>query len=117
MADDVVIFQKEDLPNLAFPAMEQIRRQGKLCDVTIKVKSAVVYSVQFDNKNTKYSEKLDLHYLCFSHLAFHKHVNRSSTLGPGYKFGYNEQFPFQKNFIRYKRERVYSSAKFIPFTC
>ena len=37
MADDVVIFMKEDLPNLAFPAMEQIRRQGKLCDVTIKV--------------------------------------------------------------------------------
>ena len=50
MADDVVIFQKEDLPNLAFPAMEQIRRQGKLCDVTIKVKSAVVYSMQMDNK-------------------------------------------------------------------
>ncbi|XP_064644346.1 kelch-like protein 18 [Lineus longissimus] len=37
MAEDVVVFEKKDLPNVAFPAMEAIRRQGKLCDVTLKV--------------------------------------------------------------------------------
>lgn len=39
MADpeDNFVFVKENLPNVAFPAMEQIRRQGKLCDITIKV--------------------------------------------------------------------------------
>ena len=37
MADDVVVFQKADLPLTAFPAMEEIRRQGKLCDVTLRV--------------------------------------------------------------------------------
>lgn len=30
-------FQKPDLPILAFPVLEDIRRQGKLCDVTLKV--------------------------------------------------------------------------------
>ena len=37
MADDVKIFHKEDLPLLAFPVLEDIRRQGKLCDVKLKV--------------------------------------------------------------------------------
>ena len=37
MADDVKIFHKEDLPLCAFPVLEDIRRQGKLCDVTLKV--------------------------------------------------------------------------------
>lgn len=35
--DSVVRFLKEDLPKCAFPIFEDIRRQGKLCDVTLKV--------------------------------------------------------------------------------
>lgn len=35
--DSVVRFLKEDLPKCAFPMFEDIRRQGKLCDVTLKV--------------------------------------------------------------------------------
>lgn len=38
MADDVVVFVKADLPMSAFPMMEEIRRKGKLCDVTLKVR-------------------------------------------------------------------------------
>ncbi|XP_074652354.1 kelch-like protein 18 [Tubulanus polymorphus] len=37
MADDVVVFTMDDLPRLAFPMMESIRREGKLCDVTLRV--------------------------------------------------------------------------------
>ena len=48
MADDVVVFYKSDLPNLAFPMMEDIRRRGKLCDVTLKVLRINVYD---KNKN------------------------------------------------------------------
>ncbi|ESP02986.1 hypothetical protein LOTGIDRAFT_177864 [Lottia gigantea] len=33
MADDVVVFKREDLPSTAFPVIADIRRQGKLCDV------------------------------------------------------------------------------------
>ena len=35
--DGVVIFEKEDFPCEGFAAMEEIRRRGKLCDVTLKV--------------------------------------------------------------------------------
>jgi hypothetical protein len=38
MADDIVTFTNKDLPVLAFPQMEDIRRRGKLCDVTLKVR-------------------------------------------------------------------------------
>ncbi|XP_002734469.1 kelch-like protein 18 [Saccoglossus kowalevskii] len=37
MLDDIVVFQKNDLPSQGYPVMESIRRQGKLCDVTLKV--------------------------------------------------------------------------------
>lgn len=37
MAEDVVVFHKDDLPKTAFPVFESIRRLGKLCDVTLKV--------------------------------------------------------------------------------
>ncbi|XP_041372118.1 kelch-like protein 18 [Gigantopelta aegis] len=37
MADDRVVFCKEDLPIAAFPIIVDIRKQGKLCDVTLKV--------------------------------------------------------------------------------
>ena len=37
MAGDVVVFQKSDMFTEAFPVMEDIRRKGKLCDVTLKV--------------------------------------------------------------------------------
>lgn len=33
-----VIFKQEDLFAESFPLMKEIRRQGKLCDVTLKVK-------------------------------------------------------------------------------
>ena len=32
-----VVFQQSDLTTSAFPIMEEIRRQGKLCDITIQV--------------------------------------------------------------------------------
>ena len=35
--DDIEIFHLETLSSCAFPVMEDIRRQGKLCDVTLKV--------------------------------------------------------------------------------
>ena len=38
MADDVVVFHRSELPLEAFPLMEDIRRRGKLCDVTLKVR-------------------------------------------------------------------------------
>ena len=34
-----VVFHQRDLPGSSFPVMEDIRRMGKLCDVTIKVRS------------------------------------------------------------------------------
>lgn len=54
MADEIEVFQKNDLPNLAFPVFEDIRRQGKLCDVTLKVvpteKNIVQLVLIFNNK-------------------------------------------------------------------
>ena len=32
-----VVYQQDDLFPSAFPVMEEIRRQGKLCDVVLKV--------------------------------------------------------------------------------
>lgn len=43
--DSVVRFLKEDLPKCAFPMFEDIRRQGKLCDVTLRVRSVVPPSI------------------------------------------------------------------------
>lgn len=37
MGGGCVMFQQADLANSAFPVFEEIRKQGKLCDVTIKV--------------------------------------------------------------------------------
>ena len=39
---ECVIFCQKDLPNVSLPVMEDIRRMGKLCDVTIKVRSRLV---------------------------------------------------------------------------
>lgn len=36
-----VLFKQEDLFAESFPLMKEIRRQGKLCDVTLKVKKLV----------------------------------------------------------------------------
>lgn len=36
-SDDFTIFNQEDLPMGGFQVMEEIRRKGKLCDVTLKV--------------------------------------------------------------------------------
>lgn len=35
-----VLFQQQDMFQHAFPVMEEIRRQGKLCDVTVRVDEA-----------------------------------------------------------------------------
>lgn len=35
--DKYVIFKQDDLFAESFPLMKEIRRQGKLCDVTLKV--------------------------------------------------------------------------------
>ena len=37
MAGDIMMFVHKELSSLAFPQMEEIRRRGKLCDVTLKV--------------------------------------------------------------------------------
>lgn len=34
---DSIVYQQNDLFSQGFPIMEEIRRQGKLCDVTLKV--------------------------------------------------------------------------------
>ena len=34
----MVVFHRSELPLEAFPLMEDIRRRGKLCDVTLKVR-------------------------------------------------------------------------------
>lgn len=36
-SEKFVIFQQDDLHIESFPLMKEIRRQGKLCDVTLKV--------------------------------------------------------------------------------
>ena len=35
--EDYTIFNQDDLPHGGFQVMEEIRRKGKLCDVTLKV--------------------------------------------------------------------------------
>lgn len=35
--EESIIFEQSDLFSVGFPIMEEIRRQGKLCDVTLKV--------------------------------------------------------------------------------
>lgn len=39
LADDdkYVLFKQDDLFSEGFPVMKEIRRQGKLCDVTLRV--------------------------------------------------------------------------------
>lgn len=38
-AERFLVFQQNDLHMESFPQMREIRRQGKLCDVTLKVNS------------------------------------------------------------------------------
>ena len=38
--EDLVHFSVHDLPARGYAVMEEIRRQGKLCDVTLKVNEA-----------------------------------------------------------------------------
>lgn len=40
LCQNSVMFQQTDLASNAFPVMEDIRKQGKLCDVTIKVENS-----------------------------------------------------------------------------
>jgi hypothetical protein len=37
--EENIIFEQSDLFTVGFPIMEEIRRQGKLCDVTLEVRS------------------------------------------------------------------------------
>jgi hypothetical protein len=37
--EESIIFEQSDLFSVGFPIMEEIRRQGKLCDVTLEVRS------------------------------------------------------------------------------
>lgn len=46
--DKYVIFKQDDLFSESFPLMKEIRRQGKLCDVTLKVnKNECCFCYQF----------------------------------------------------------------------
>lgn len=38
--EDLVHFSVSELPSRGYGVMEEIRRQGKLCDVTLKVRPA-----------------------------------------------------------------------------
>lgn len=40
--EDLVHFSVHDLPARGYVVMEEIRRQGKLCDVTLKVKQTTL---------------------------------------------------------------------------
>lgn len=60
--DSVVRFLKEDLPKCAFPMFEDIRRQGKLCDVTLKVRSVVPPSIIRSLHNMKKETHCELVY-------------------------------------------------------
>ncbi|ELU00416.1 hypothetical protein CAPTEDRAFT_151000 [Capitella teleta] len=44
MADDVIVFHKQDLPLMAFPMFEEIRRRGKLCDVTLLIEEQRIHA-------------------------------------------------------------------------
>lgn len=44
-SDKVVIFKQDDLHSESFPLMKEIRRQGKLCDVTIKVRVKTIFLI------------------------------------------------------------------------
>lgn len=37
--EESITFEQSDLFSVGFPIMEEIRRQGKLCDVTLEVRS------------------------------------------------------------------------------
>lgn len=59
-SDKFVIFQQDDLHSESFPLMKEIRRQGKLCDVTLKVKNgfflclpSIRYALAYDSQFTK----------------------------------------------------------------
>lgn len=43
--EDLMHFSVHDLPGRGYAVMEEIRRQGKLCDVTLKVVAKPQYSV------------------------------------------------------------------------
>jgi hypothetical protein len=45
--EESIIFEQSDLFSIGFPIMEEIRRQGKLCDVTLVV-SIFPNAVLFD---------------------------------------------------------------------
>jgi len=45
--EESVVFQQSDLFSLGFPIMEEIRRQGKLCDVTLEVRCVVFKKFTF----------------------------------------------------------------------
>lgn len=44
MNNENLVFQQNDLFPSAFPIMADIRRQGKLCDVVLKVKNLIHFS-------------------------------------------------------------------------
>lgn len=45
--DKYVIFKQDDLHLESFPIMKEIRRQGKLCDVTLKV--GIGFKLKFEH--------------------------------------------------------------------
>lgn len=50
-----VIYKQDDLFSDSFPLMKEIRRQGKLCDVTLKVNMHCIFFFIFQSPNTTYS--------------------------------------------------------------
>ena len=64
MADDVVVFTKADLPLMAYPLLEDIRRRGKLCDVTLKVKCSSVFIPTINSLSSSQFHRLRNDLLC-----------------------------------------------------
>ena len=52
--EECVVFQQLDLFTSGFPIMEEIRRQGKLCDVTLKVS----YCLRLENKSLSFERTM-----------------------------------------------------------
>lgn len=58
--DKYVIFKQDDLFAESFPVMKEIRRQGKLCDVTLKVKMFLVFCFAVCGPNVGHHLDLDV---------------------------------------------------------
>lgn len=58
--EDLMHFSVHDLPTRGYSVMEEIRRQGKLCDVTLKVRNDFGASFSYTDSLAKLPAMLKL---------------------------------------------------------